>query len=62
MGEWRWRWLGRRRCRRVARERLLGSAPGSGGELLEVKENITLLREGCGVLKLTEKSGLDNSR
>ena len=56
MGEWRWRWLGRRRCRRVARERLLGSAPGSGGELLEVKENITLLREGCGVLKLTEKN------
>ena len=50
MGDWRWRWLGRRWWSRVARERLLGSAPGSGGELLEVRENIMVLREGCGIL------------
>ena len=62
MGDWRWRWLGRRWWSRVARERLLGSAPGSGGELLEVRENVTVLREGCGMLELMEKRGLDNSR
>ena len=54
--------MGRRWWSRVARERLLGSAPGSGGELLEVRENVTVLREGCGMLELMEKRGLDNSR
>ena len=54
--------MGRRWWSRVARERLLGSAPGSGGELLEVRENVTVVREGCGMLELMEKRGLDNSR